>query len=277
MIPALTGYGFDVLRETDAQAAVTTGHAATTVSVVRTVPAALEASGRDLGELTVAVVGLGSIGRSSLELLLTLAQQPPARLLLCDVAGSAPRLEEFAAGLIDRGLAATVEVYESNPALPSVVYEAGLVVTAVSGGNAVLDVERLPPGAIVVDDSFPHCFDTAKALTRMRERHDVLIVGGGLLAIGDAQRHIAQGLPPAAAAGYAAQSWLPGTIASCRLESLLHAARPGVPSVHGLVDGPLALAYWREMEAAGVEAGPLHLLGHAVAMGRPPAGPHPRN
>lgn len=277
MIPALTGYGFGVLRETDTQAAVTTGHAATTVSVVKTVHAALEASGRELDELAVAVVGLGSIGRSSLELLLTLAQRPPARLVLCDVAGSEPRLKELAEGLLDRGLATAVEVHESDPALPAVVYEAGLVVTAVSGGDSVLDVERLRPGAIVVDDSFPHCFDTAKALGRMRERRDVLIVGGGLLAIGDAERRIAEGLPPAAAAGYAAQSWLPGTIASCRLESLLRAARPGLPLVHGLVDGPLALAHWREMEAAGVEAGPLHLFGHAVAMDRPPADPHLRN
>ena len=59
--------------------------------------------------------------------------------------------------------------------------------------------------------------------------------------------------------------WLPGTIAPCRLESLLHAAHPELPLVHGLVDVRLALAHWRVMETAGVTAGPLHLLGHAVA------------
>lgn len=79
------------------------------------------------------------------------------------------------------------------------------------------------------------------------------------------ERRTATGLPPSAAAGYAARSWLPDTIASCRLESLLHAADPELPLVHGLVDARLALAYWRGMEAAGVTAGPLHLLGHAVA------------
>ncbi|MFE6856325.1 hypothetical protein ACFVDH_36720, partial [Streptomyces sp. NPDC057674] len=256
---------------------------------------------------------------SSLELLLTLASEPPARLLLCDVPGSAERLRTLADGLISRGLARHVEVHESGrSALPAAVYEADLLVTAVSGGGALLDVSRLRPGTIVVDDSFPHCFDTTKALARMRDRRDVLIVGGGLLTVGAAgsggstgvggtvdvgesggvgesvglggsagisgsvERRTAPGVPPVVAAGYAARSWLPDTIASCRLESLLHAADPELPLVHGLVDARLALAYWRGVEAAGVTAGPLHLLGHEVAAqdddldgfpGASPAGP----
>ncbi|MFJ5138667.1 amino acid adenylation domain-containing protein [Streptomyces sp. NPDC088707] len=334
MIPSLTAYGFGVLRETEGPTALTTGHAATAVSVVKTVHAALVRTGRervgrrrldepgdtgqlgdpgqlgqlgqlsdpgepgqpgelsDLTDLSVAVVGLGSIGSSSLELLLTLAPEPPARLLLCDVPGSTSRLRTLADGLIGRGLARNVEIHESGRSdLPAAVYEADLLVTAVSGGGAPLDVARLRPGTIVVDDSFPHCFDTTKALARMRERRDVLIVGGGLLSVGaggasrsagvggTVERRTAPGLPPAAAAGYAARSWLPDTIASCRLESLLHAADPELPLVHGLVDARLALAYWRGMETAGVTAGPLHLLGHAVAVkdddldGFPPVSP----
>ncbi|MFJ2055987.1 amino acid adenylation domain-containing protein [Streptomyces sp. NPDC087908] len=312
MIPSLTAYGFGVRRETDGPTAVTTGHAATAVSVVKTVHAALARTGRgalagtsepggvshedlgdlghpqdlhDLGDLAVAVVGLGSIGSSSLELLLTLASRPPARLILCDVEGSAERLRALTGDLVARGLAGAVKVHESGAsALPSSVYEADLLVTAVSGGRAILDVSRLRPGTIVVDDSFPHCFDTAEALRRMRERRDVLVVGGGLLSVGGSGsggaegpdwaddgpeeavvRRTAPGLPAAVAAGYAARSWLPGTIASCRLESLLHAADPELPLVHGLVDARLARAYWRGMAAAGVTAGPLHLLGHAVA------------
>lgn len=233
MIPSLTGYGFGVLHETATDAttaqalttgrattppgvttghtatppgvttghtatppALTTGHAATAVSVVKTVHAALARTGRELGYLAVAVAGLGSIGRSSLELLLTLAAEPPARLVLCDVAGSAPRLRTLAEDLTARGLARNVEIHESGPGgLPSALYEAGLLVTAVSGGGTVLDVSRLRPGTIVVDDSFPHCFDTTKALARMREHRDVLIVGGGLLSVGAVERRTAPGLP----------------------------------------------------------------------------------
>ncbi|MFJ2442877.1 amino acid adenylation domain-containing protein [Streptomyces sp. NPDC087658] len=264
MIPALTGYGFGVLRAAGPGTAVTTGHAATAVSVVRTVHAALDATGRRLGELAVAVVGLGSIGSSSLELLLSLAPAPPYRLLLCDVAGSGPRLKALAEELRARGLAGAVETRESDPGLPAAVYGADLVITAVSGGGALLDIDGLRPGTIVVDDSFPHCFDTARAIDRMRSRRDVLVVGGGLFALDDTERQVADGLPAQAAAGYEARSWLPGTIASCRVESLLRATDAQLPLVHGLVDGTVAHTYWHALEAAGVRAAPLHLLDHVV-------------
>ncbi|MFI6138987.1 amino acid adenylation domain-containing protein [Streptomyces griseus] len=271
MIPSLTGYGFDVLRAvgtteavTTTGPAVTTGHAATVVSVVRTVHAALDATGQRLGSLTVAFVGLGSIGSSSLELLLTRSQQPPARLLLCDVPGSGPRLKELAESLLERGLVEVVEVVESGHGLPDAVYDARLIVAAVSGGGALLDIDRLAPGTTVVDDSFPHCFDTSRAVGRMERSKDVLVVGGGLLSAGPAERQVAEGLPAAAVAGYLARPMVPDTIASCRLESLLHASGAGVPLVHGPVDAATGLAYWEAAEATGIRAAPLHLLTRTV-------------
>ncbi|MFH9758811.1 amino acid adenylation domain-containing protein [Streptomyces anulatus] len=294
MIPSLTGYGFDVLRAVGTTGAVTaaptgpadhtvpadqgvptalaapatpvvtTGHAATVVSVVRTVYAALDATGQRLGALTVAFVGLGSIGSSSLELLLTRAQQPPARLLLCDVPGSGPRLKELAENLLERGLVESVEVVESDQGLPDAVYDARLIVAAVSGGGALLDIDRLAPGTTVVDDSFPHCFDTSRAIGRMERAKDVLVVGGGLLSAGPAERRVAEGLPAAAAAGYLAQPMVPDTVASCRLESLLHASGADVPLVHGPVDAATGLAYWEAAEATGIRAAPLHLLTRTI-------------
>ncbi|MFH9685567.1 amino acid adenylation domain-containing protein [Streptomyces sp. NPDC017413] len=273
MIPSLTGYGFDVLRAVGTTGtvtsaavgpAVTTGHAATVVSVVRTVHAALDATGQRLGSLTVAFVGLGSIGSSSLELLLTRAQQPPARLLLCDVPGSGPRLKELAEDLLERRLVENVEVVESDHGLPDAVYDARLIVAAVSGGGTLLDIDRLAPRTTVVDDSFPHCFDTSRAIGRMERAKDVLVVGGGLLGAGPAERQVAEGLPAAAVAGYLARPMVPDTIASCRLESLLHASGAEVPLVHGPVDAATGLAYWEAAEAAGIHAAPLHLLTRAV-------------
>ncbi|GAA2562024.1 MULTISPECIES: non-ribosomal peptide synthetase/type I polyketide synthase [Streptomyces] len=269
MIPSLTGYGFDVLRFRRYPAAVTTGHAATVVSVVRTVHAALEATGRELADLEVAFAGLGSIGASSLELLLALAARPPRRLLLCDVRGSGPRLRELGRRLRAQGLVRDVEVAETQRMLPDAVHGADLLVTAVSGAAAVLDVDRLRPGAVVVDDSFPHCFDTGRALARMRERSDVLILGGGLLRVGRTDREVAADLPAAAAAGYLAQPWIEGTLASCRTESLLRAAGHELPLVHGLVDAAVARAHWEAVERAGITAAPLHLLGHTIDAGQP--------
>ncbi|MGW4871935.1 amino acid adenylation domain-containing protein [Streptomyces chartreusis] len=283
MIPSLTGYGYDVLRETTTGAAITTGHASTTVAVVKTVGAALTATGRRLGELSLAVVGCGSIGVSSLRLLLATAPCPPARLLLSDLPGSAERLQGLAAELSSEHPGMPVEVVESGQALPAAIYGADVIVTAVSGATRLLDVARLRPGTIVVDDSFPHCFDTTSALDRMDRDRDVLVVGGGLLSLGTTRTRLAEDLPAVASAGFALRPGIPGTLASCRLESLLHAhlGAPGrsqgeLPLIHGLVDLPRALAHWDAAEAAGIRPAPLHLLDRVVGLPlRPPgtAGP----
>ncbi|MCC9706804.1 hypothetical protein E4N62_16915 [Streptomyces sp. MNU76] len=108
-------------------------------------------------------------------------------------------------------------------------------------------MDRLRPGTIVVDDSFPHCFDTTRALERMRRDQDVLIVGGGLLALDSTETHLSPDLPAAALTGHATARTqhhltvhLPGTLASCRLESLLHAhlTRPGPGAARTPVRSP---------------------------------------
>jgi amino acid adenylation domain-containing protein len=241
MIPAGTGYGTAVLPYIRSETNLTTGHAVTAAAVVRTVLAALAAQDRKLGDGVVAVLGMGSIGTSSLSLLLARGE-PPAGLILCDLPAAAARLTALA------------EPWGAEVATtPEAVYRADVIVAATSSGPGTLDVDRLKPGTILVDDSFPHCFDTGRALARMRDRGDVLIVGGGLLACGETRHEMAEGLPDL-------RHQLPGSMASCRLESLLHATVPGLPLVHGPVTPEHAAAYWDALDAAGVGAAPLHLL-----------------
>ncbi|WP_199523672.1 non-ribosomal peptide synthetase [Micromonospora craterilacus] len=264
MIPARTGYGVGVLRRTRSGVAVTTGHAATVVSVVRTVEAALAATGRSLAGRSLAVVGLGSIGFSSLRLLLSRAEHPPARLVLCDVPAAAPRLVEHVTRLRADGFAGDIEVCPSAPGIAPAGYSAEVIVAATSAATEPIEVDRLAPGTIVVDDSFPPALDTGRALARMRRDRDILVVGGGLLHVGQTRRDVPTELPPAPAAMSGAALGLPGTIASCRLESLLWTAAPDLPLVHGLVDDSTAAAYAQALTGAGITAAPLHLLHHLV-------------
>jgi amino acid adenylation domain-containing protein len=245
MIPARTGYGTAVLPYRKSGVDLTTGHAVTAAAVVRTVLAALAARDRKLGDCVVAVLGMGSIGTSSLSLLLARGESP-AGLILCDLPAAAARLTLLAEPL-------HAEVATS----PEAVYRADVIIAATSSGPRTLDVDRLNPGTILVDDSFPHCFDTGRALARMRASGDVLIVGGGLLACGETRHEVAEGLPDL-------RHQLPGSMASCRLESLLHAAVPGLPLVHGPVTPEQAAAYWDAVDAAGLGAAPLHLLNSLV-------------
>ncbi|WP_230859620.1 non-ribosomal peptide synthetase/type I polyketide synthase [Actinoplanes aureus] len=256
MIPAHTGYGAAVARHVRSSARVTTGHAVTAASVVRTTFAA---RGRDLSGSVLAVLGVGSIGTSSLCLLLARAEQPPAGLILCDLPATADRLAALAAAITAGGYPGPIEIATGGP---DAVYRADVIVAATSGGPGTLDIDRLRPGTVLVDDSFPHCFDTARALARMRDRRDVLVAGGGLLDCGPTERSVAAGLPVAARPG------LPDAVASCQLESLLHAVTPDLPLVCGPVSATDASAYWDALDAAGVAAARLHLLDTVVS---PPA------
>ncbi len=216
---------------------------------------------RDVGNLDVAFVGLGSIGRAALELLLWRGAHPRS-LTLCDVHGSTPRLGELERQLRrSSGYAGPVLCVEANGAsghAPGPVYAAGLIVGATSRPR-VLNVDRLRPGTIVVDDSFPHCFDAGAAIARMRGAADVLLAGGGLLDCGATERTIYVPQITTGIRERIAQRLPWHTVASCQLESLLQAADPALPPVHGLVDLAAAERYWAAAGAAGVRAGPLHL------------------
>ncbi|MDQ3032680.1 MAG: hypothetical protein M3Y87_09705, partial [Myxococcota bacterium] len=266
MIPSLTGYGLAVQRALGESApSLTTGHAATAVSVVLTALSALDAR----PVRTLAIVGAGSIGRASLMLLLARLSPAPARLILCDVAGVRERLDAIIDEARAVGWSGDVVALASDERAPDAIYEADLVIAATST-PAVIDPDRLRPGAIVIDDSFPPALDTARAIARMRTIGDVIVSGGGLLECGRAERRalvdIAPSLapPPDLAARIASQRPA-ATIASCQLESLLCARDPSLPRVMGLVTPAQAARYWDAIERAGVRAGPLHLGDHLVA------------
>lgn len=265
LVPSFTGYGFDVLRQVDPAVRVTTGHATTATSVVLTTLAALDAAGRDLATGPLAVVGLGSIGRSALELLLSQGGPQPPRIVLADLPASRRRLADYPDRLRRLGYQGELVWADSTPTAAPPVYAATTIVAAVSSATEIVDVDRLRPGTVLVDDSFPHCVNPAAALRRMRDDGDVLVVGGGLLSCGPVRRVLPAGLPAAAVAGYAARAALPDTVASCQLESLLQADRPELPLVHGLVDTELAAAYWSATRTAGTTAAPLHLGDATVA------------
>jgi predicted amino acid dehydrogenase len=255
MIPSLTGYGFAVARRLTGRPApeLTTGHATTVASVVKSVAGALEATGQTFAKSNIAFVGLGSIGQSTLELLIDRFPHP-RRLILCDVAGSAPRLAELSTLLRARGFSGAIDIVDATPLAPDAVYEASVIVGATSAPS-VVDIDRLRPGTILVDDSFPPCFDPARAIARMQTSRDVLVIGGGALSIGPTRRTVY--IPPAGAAfrDRIADRLPRGEIASCQLESLLRAADPSLPVTRGLVTLDGARAYYDAVERAGYSAG----------------------
>ena len=106
----------------------------------------------------------------------------PRDLILCDVPAKAAELERLAGEIrTDFGYRGDIEIVSATGAVPGEVYRSRFIIGA-TNVPGVLDVDRLAPGAIVVDDSFPRCFDLERALGRMSSRSDVLLVDGGFVS-----------------------------------------------------------------------------------------------
>jgi predicted amino acid dehydrogenase len=159
---------------------ITTGHATTASAVVLTAMSATNAVGRRIRDESVSLVGLGAIGTATLRLMLDRGMTPQ-RLVLCDVPAKVGELKRLAAEVRSAfSYCGALQVVLTSGRVPPEVYQCGLIIGA-TNMPGVLDVKRLASGTIVVDDSFPHCFDSDLAVRRMTSQGDVLLVEGGFV------------------------------------------------------------------------------------------------
>ncbi|MCB0569468.1 MAG: amino acid adenylation domain-containing protein [Phaeodactylibacter sp.] len=268
ILPALTNYGYAVNRTLKAEGAdappitLTTGHASTVVAVVKTVEKALKAVSADICGLKVAVLGFGSIGQASLSLLLNKLGHP-ASLIIADLEAQLPHLGQVLRGVKTKYAGELAVLGAQHDHIPDAFYDAGLIIGASSSGG-VLNVERLRPGTILVDDSFPPAVGLSSAIARMQTKADVLLLGGGKLTLGGRQTsQLAPEIPENILLPIL-QSLGNDGMPGCRAEPLLLQKIPGLPPTIGLVEEDNATLYWDECAALGVEAVALHLGGFIV-------------
>lgn len=174
IIPSVTDFGRQLVAPEGTL--LTTGHATTVSSVVMTVEHCLAITGRSIDREDFAVVGIGAIGEATVRALL--ASYSPHSLTLCDVPSQNDRLCLFADSLRNSGFGGPIRIALASGRCPNEVYDASVIIGA-SNVPGILDVARLKPGTIVVDDSFPHIFDAKLAEKRVSHSADVLIVEGG--------------------------------------------------------------------------------------------------
>jgi amino acid adenylation domain-containing protein/thioester reductase-like protein len=276
LLPSATDYGRALARAVAGKDVprVTTGHASTTATVVFAIRRILAETGRDLTRERVAFVGLGSVGTSVLRLMLRCLPHP-AEIMLCDVYGKREALVALRREVRELGYAGPVHVCETiqggtvQGAVPSDVYDATLVVGATNAPD-ILDVDRLKPGTLIVDDSAPHCFRPDKALARLRDAGDLLFTEGGTLS---ASKPIHQTvfLPPALEliVRSVPRDLLPiisdpTQITGCIVSSLLSTRYPKLPPTLGLVDGPTSHAHFEMLTELGFDAAPPHCEGSII-------------
>jgi len=263
LIPAATEYG-RAIPQGAGMPVITTGHATTAAAMVLNIAEASRQAGRDLGRETVAFLGLGSIGRSVLDLMLDRLPHPAA-LVLCDLPAQRDALAAIVADIRRRGYAGSVQIATSTSAgsVPDAAYQARFVVGATSTPD-VLDVTRLSAGSVIVDDSFPPSFSIEKAVNRARERGDIMFSSGGVVSASAAiTRHFA--VPPAALR-FLHHPLLPAAlgalnrdqITGCVLSGLLTAVNPAVVPTIGYTDLATSRAHHQALIDHGFGPVPIH-------------------
>jgi predicted amino acid dehydrogenase len=270
LLPSATRYGL-ALQEAVAGPDVpriTTGHATTAAAVMLAVRRILAEAGRDLPRERVGFIGLGSVGAASLRALLRCLPHP-AEIRLCDVYSKRAALLDLRRELTEElGYRGPVQVLEARGTVPPELYESSLLVGATNVPD-ILDVDRLAPGTLLVDDSSPHCFRLDRAVRRLRERQDILFTEGGLLRAPQPLRQViylpaeleqvAQAVPAELFANYDSHH-----ITGCVLSGLLSAHREDLPPTVGLAGLPACLAHYEAVTALGFRAAALHCESFAV-------------
>ncbi|TDR81550.1 hypothetical protein [Paludibacterium purpuratum] len=186
---ALSQYGRRLIARADSLGMqVTTGHALTAVSIVQQYNKALAEIGRSGDEVVLAIVGVGSVGGGVAKLLCHSAHRvKPARVILIDTRQQETRLNDIAGQLRERlGIAVDVELLDKRTTLgdDSLCYrQANVIISAVSTPY-ILDVDKVAPGTLLIDDSQPYCWDRDAAWARFQRTNDILPCDAGLVDAG---------------------------------------------------------------------------------------------
>jgi amino acid adenylation domain-containing protein len=270
LLPSASRYGAALADRLGSSSPVTvsTGHPVTASAVTLTLTRALRDTGRELPGEHVCALGLGSIGTSSLRLLL--ATQPhPAAVTLCDLEGRRVEMDAFAAELRDRfGYRGELRVLPSRGPLPAGAYAASVIIGATSVAG-VVDVAAVASGTILVDDSYPHCFDVAAALHRMATAGDVLFVQGGLVrapAVLIEDRYLPSWMASLPGAGDARRRD-PYEMMGCTLAAGLQAAGDSLRPTLGLPDHDVVLAHFTALADDGYRPARLQCAGRPLPEG----------
>ena len=264
LIPSATDYGRSIkhwINGHDNLPAITTGHATTTATIVKTITGILEQTDRDFADEKVAIVGLGSIGYATLRLMLEVMPHP-LELILCDLYQKSDSLEEIRNELVEKlGFNGSIRVVTTRGRIPDAIYDASFVLGA-SNVPGILDIKRIRPGTLLVDDSFPPCFRLSDAIRRIEEQQDILFTTGGLLRCSEEIKETIY-LPDGAGELFASlgvdkvqrlAGRDPREITGCILSSLLTGHGPDIQTTIGPVEIEDSLAHYKLLEKLELEA-----------------------
>ncbi|MFP5273889.1 amino acid adenylation domain-containing protein [Coleofasciculus sp.] len=271
LIPSATDYGRAIVKAVEGRndlPKITTGHATTCSTVVLTIKKILQVSQRSLENEKVAFIGLGSVGLNSLRLMLKCLPHPSS-LILCDVYSKLESIQNIQREIIsDLGFRGSIQIATSSSSseLPPEIYDATLIIGATNVPD-ILDIKRVKPGTLIVDDSGPHCFSPEQAIKRFEEQKDILFTEGGVLQAPNPMKTVIY-LPKSLQNNLNETSWKeyaptnPVDITGCVLSSLLSSRFDHLEPTVGLLNVETCVQHYQGLEQLGFQAADLHCEGY---------------
>lgn len=274
LIPSATNDGLDICRwinGTQDLPIITTGDATRTATVIKSVEGILATAEKKIEEQHVAFVGLGSIGRGTLDLMLEVIGQPKA-ITLCDFYGKNAQLETLRDQLLLSGYEGEITIAKANGGLPEEVYAASLIIGATSVPG-IIDVAKLKPGTLLVDYSFPNAFNPIEAIQRLEKDGDILFTTGGQLTLPeeiketlylpDSVQSLIESFDPNHLQSLLGRN--PNEITGCVLACLLTGMAEEVKVTLGPVKSEDSLAHYRHLDKLGIQPGALGVDGYFLS------------
>ena len=273
LIPSATDYGRDIAKAIVGRSdlpLISTGHATTSAAVVLSIKRILQEGGRDLSRERVGFIGLGSVGLSTLHLMLKCLPHP-MEITLCDVYSKIDFLHEIRQKLqTDSGFRGNVRVIESQAEVPREIYDATLIIGATNVPD-ILDITKVKSGTMIVDDSAPHCFTPELAARRFQEQQDILFTEGGVLQSPEPikdltylPQDIEKILHPSQIMKLILKSH-PSDITGCVFSSLLSACFEELKPTIGFVNGDTSFQHYEILENLGFQAADLHCRDYGLS------------
>ncbi|WP_373534966.1 amino acid adenylation domain-containing protein [Microcoleus sp.] len=274
LIPSATDYGRAIAQAIEGRTdlpKITTGHATTCSAVVLTIKKILQISNRSLQREKVAFIGLGSIGINTLRLMLKCLPHPQS-IIVCDIYSKLESLQNLQRELSDDlGFRGSVQIATSSSSseLPPEIYDASLIVGATNVPD-ILDIKRIKPHTLIVDDSGPHCFDPEQAIQRFKEKKDIWFTEGGALQSTDPIETVIY-LPEWIKNNIAENLWSasfeptnPLNIMGCVMSSLLSSRFDDMKPTVGLPNLENCVHHYQGLERLGFQAADLHCEGYVL-------------
>ena len=264
LIPSATEYGQSVARRISGRHELpkfTTGHATIAATVALSILRILEESGRDLRLERVGFLGMGSIGKTVLRLMLRCLPHP-AEFTLCDIYSTINLLESVQKDLKgELGFKGPIKVFRVTDGMPSEFYNCSLLVGATNVAE-VLDLERVKPGTLIVDDRRPQCFKAEDAVRRFLSKGDILFTEGDTLqsptVITQLKYIPRQALQRLGRPAEAFTRFNPFRIHGCVLSSLLSARYDDLRPTIGFANDRDSWLHYQKLSSLGFQAAGPH-------------------